>query len=280
MRVHQASFIGNLALAALVCAAAALTGTSTTGLSTVASVVAPPVNGQFDDQIGGVYPPAASVTIVDRDRTEKPATGKYNLCYINAFQTQDNEAAFWTGKHSDLLLKDGAGRPLNDPNWPDEYLLDTSTKAKRTAIAAIENGWIDGCAKAGFQAIDPDNLDTWSRSGGRLTPADNLALATLLADHAHAAGLAIAQKNASELGRAGRKEAGFDFVIAESCQVYDECDAYTKVYGSHVIEIEYTSNPRSAYTAACKARGKTVSIILRDQNLVAKGRSGYHYEAC
>jgi hypothetical protein len=280
MRVHQASFIGNLALAALVCAAAALTGGTTTGLSTVASVVAPPVNGQFDDQIGGAYPPASSVKIVDRDRTARPATGKYNLCYLNAFQTQDNEASFWTGKHPDLLLQDDAGRPVNDPNWPGEYLLDTSTKAKRTAIAAIENAWIDGCAAAGFQAVDPDNLDTWSRSGGRLTQADNLALATLLATHAHSAGLAIAQKNAAELGRAGKKQAGFDFAIAESCQVYNECSPYTRVYGSHVIEIEYTSNSRSAFTAACKARGKSISIILRDQNLVAKGRSGYHYKSC
>jgi hypothetical protein len=260
--------------------ATASTPNPATALATTApTVTPPPVNGRFDYQIGGAYSPASSVRIVDRDRTSTPVSGKYTICYVNSFQTQAAEASFWTGKHRNLLLK-YKGKYLIDPDWPDEYLLDTSTAAKRQSIAAIENGWIDGCRTKGFKAIEPDNLDSWTRSKKLLTKADNVALAVLLARHAHADGLAIAQKNTAELGTAGKTTVGFDFAIAEECQVYDECGSYTGPYGSHVIEIEYTDNPRSAYTTACAKQGKSISVILRDRDVVASGKSGYHYENC
>lgn len=244
-----------------------------------ATVSLPPVNGRFDYQIGGPYAPVASVAVISRDRHEQPVTGRYGICYVNAFQTQPQEAKFWTGKHPDLLLRRD-GKPLIDPDWPGEYILDTSTTAKRSAIAAIVGGWITGCARSGFQAVEPDNLDAWTRSKGLLTKADNVALATLLATRAHSVGLAIAQKNTSELGSSGRTKIGFDFAIAEECQVYDECAAYTNVYGARVIEIEYTDNPRKFYTRACAARGASIAVILRDRDVVAKGQPDYRYEAC
>lgn len=250
------------------------------GQAQAATVTLPPVNGQFDYQIGGTYTPLSSVAIVDRDRSAAPVSGKYNICYINAFQTQPGEASFWTGSHSDLLLKDSDGEYTIDPDWRDEYILDTSTQAKRDGIATIVNGWIDGCASAGFQAIEPDNLDTWTRFPSQLTKANNVALATLLAERAHLKGLAIAQKNNPELGSLGKNSAKFDFAIAEECQAYEECGEYTTPYSNNVIEIEYTDNPRSAYTAACAAQGQTVSVILRDRDVVAKGQSGYTYEYC
>ena len=259
--------------------AAALIG-SACGSAQAVSVTLPPVNGQFDYQIGGTYAPLASVAIVDRDRSAPAVSGKYNICYVNAFQTQPNEASFWTGSHSDLLLKNSKGAYVIDPDWPDEYILDTSTTAKRNAIAGIVNGWIDGCASAGYQAIEPDNLDSWTRSKNLLTKANNVSLATLLASHAHAKGLAIAQKNTADLGSTGKSTVKFDFAIAEECQEYDECGDYTDVYGNNVIEIEYTDNPRSAYTQACAAQGKTISVILRDRDVVAKGNSAYRYEYC
>src|SRR5205814_9247044 len=108
-----------------------------------------------------------------------------------------------------------------DPGW-NEQLLDTATPAKRTALAKIVGGWIARCGRDGFQAVEPDNLDSWSRSKHSLTIGDNLAFASLLAARAHGAGLAIAQKNAAGISRRGRR-AGFDFAIAEECQAYHEC---------------------------------------------------------
>ena len=205
----------------------------------------------------------------------------YDICYVNAFQTQPAERVGWETHHPGLVLKDSTGGFLHDPDWPGEDVLDTSTAANRAAIAAIEDPWLAGCAKAGFQAIEPDNLDSYTRTGAeKLTKADNVALAALLAAHAHSKGLAFAQKNDTDITAKDRAEVGFDFAIAEECGFYNECAAYTDLYGRHVIEIEYTDNGRSAYTKACAARGATLSIIYRDRDVLAKGQSGYHYEYC
>jgi hypothetical protein len=238
----------------------------------------PPANGRFDYQIGGPYTPDSSVQIVDRDRTDSPVPGKYNICYINAFQTQAEDVGWWRSRHAGLLLKK-SGRAVVDSAW-NEILLDTSTASRRRGLARIVGRWMDGCRKRGYQAVEPDNLDSYSRSKNVLTLADNKAYASLLIRHAHARGLAIAQKNTSELGRTG-KRLGFDFAIAEECNAYDECGAYTGAYGRRVYEIEYPDNGGMAnYDQACAARGSRISIIYRDRDVVPGGRSDYVYRAC
>ena len=238
-------------------------------------LVLPPLNGGLDYQLGGAYPPPAGVTIVSRDREAAPAAGLYNICYVNGFQIQPGEAAWWRANHDDLILKDGSGQPVIDPDW-NEMLIDTSTPAKRTAVAAIVGGWIDGCKQAGFDAIEIDNLDTFSRSGGRLTEAHNVAQMRLFADVTHAAGLPIAQKNAAEI--VGRKaDMGTDFVVSEECNRFSECDVYTGAYGDHVLVIEYR---RQDFTSGCSAWGGRLSIVLRDLNLVPRGSTGYVFDGC
>ena len=247
-------------------------------LAAAALVTAPPADAGFDYQIGGAYEPAADVGIVSRDRTEAPARGAYNVCYVNAFQTQPDAAGWWRREHPELILRK-QGRPVVDGFWK-ETLLDTSTAAKRRSLARIVGGWIDGCARDGFDAVEPDNYDTWTRSKGTLTRADNVAFARLLVRRAHRAGLAIAQKNAAELAGQGR-EIGFDFAIAEECQRYDECDAYTGEYGDLVIEIEYPdSGGRANFERACAERGARISIQYRDRDVVPRGRGGYVSERC
>jgi hypothetical protein len=238
----------------------------------------PPVGARPDYQLGGTYAPASGVRIVTRDRTAKPAPGRYGICYVNAYQTQPDEQATWRGANADLVLRDSAGRPVVDADW-GEQLLDTSTAAKRNRLAVIVGGWIDGCAKAGYRAVEPDNLDSWTRSKGLLTQAHNLAFAKLLIARAHSAGLAIAQKNAAETSGKARR-LGFDFAVAEECQVWKECGSYTRYYGRHVIEIEYSDQPKAAFTTACALRGRTISIVRRDRDLVAKGQSGYYARWC
>jgi hypothetical protein len=240
-----------------------------------AAVTLPPANAKFDYQIGAAYPPPAGVQVVSRDREAAPAAGLYNICYINAFQVQPSEVAWWQQNHDDLLLKDAQGDYVVDGGW-DEILLDTSTAAKRTGLAAVVNGWIDGCARAGYKAIEPDNIDSYDRSEGLLTIGNAVDYLKLLAPHAHTAGLAIGQKNTTDLGTSG-KNAGLDFAIAEECGRYSECGDYTGVYGNHVIDIEYTN---SAFTKACKAVGATISVVRRDVDVTAPGSRTYIYNAC
>lgn len=274
-----------------------------------AAITLPPANGTFDYQLGGAYPPADDVQVVSRDRTEQPVPGVYSICYVNLLQTQPDEpgqsttdppygtTAWWEQHHPDLLLRDADGELVLDDAW-GEALLDVRTPARRDALLAIQADWISGCADAGFDAVEPDNLDTHTRSAGLLTFAQTRAYLELVVPLAHAEGLAIAQKNTAGddgYGAIGDRfvgtdpPQGFDFAIAEECGVYEECEAYTAVYGDLVYEIEYTDDDppvtrdgvtRTAFAWACHDRGASISVLLRDRDLVPAGAPGYHVESC
>lgn len=237
-----------------------------------------PAGARFDYQIGGAYPPASDVRIVERDRSQRPVPGRFNVCYVNAYQAQSEQTGWWRRQHHDLLLRDRGGREVVDREW-DEVLLDIRTAAKRAALLRIVGAWIDDCARRGFQAVEPDNLDSYTRSAGLLTSSHAIAYAALLSARAHRDHLAVAQKNAAELA-GKRTSAGFDFAIAEECEVYRECGAYTERYGRAVLEIEYTDNGRAAFTRACRVRGADISVILRDRDVVPRGAPGYVNRYC
>jgi hypothetical protein len=228
----------------------------------------PPANALFDYQIGGSHPPPAGTGIVTRaHETKAPVPGLYNVCYINGFQAQSDDEDWWLRTHRELVLQSG-GRPVKDTEW-DELLLDTSTATRRAALAEVVGVWIDECHDAGFQAIEIDNLDSYGRSGGRLTEEQGVAYLRLLADRAHRLGLAVGQKNAPEL--AGRRGAlGTDFAVAEDCNRYDECDAFTRSYGDHVLVVEYQ---RSAFVKGC-TRWPQLSIVLRDEAVSTRTQPG------
>lgn len=244
------------------------------------AVSPPPVDASVDYQLGGAYAPAAGVTVVTRDVTSTPSPGRYGICYINAFQTQPGTRSWWAANHPSLLLRDAEGRLVADPDWPDETLLDTSTSAKRRELLAVADIWLARCAATGFRAVEPDNLDSWTRSRGRLTMRNNAGFAAALVAHGHARGLAVAQKNDVDM-LALRSVTRFDFAVVEECQVYAECSAYTKVYGRHVIEIEYSdAGGRANFQKACAARGSQISIVYRDRDLVVRGKPGYVFATC
>lgn len=237
----------------------------------------PPPGAALDYQLGGAYDPVDAVGIVVRDREAQPADGLYSICYVNGFQTQPGELGLWP---EEVLLRDDDGQPLVDPSWPDEVLLDSSTAEKRDAIVAIVAPWIQGCADAAYAAVEFDNLDSFTRSDGALTVADNTALARALVTVAHEAGLAAGQKNAAELSATLRTEAGFDFAVAEECVAYDECASYTAVYGEHVLAIEYPDTLTTPFADACADPHTPASVVLRDRDLVTPDDPGYVFELC
>jgi hypothetical protein len=297
---------------------------TTTAGGSGGTVTLPTANAQFDYQIGGSYTPLASVGVVSRDRLVAPAAGKYNVCYVNLMQTQPDEdgqsptnppygtTQWWKNNHFSALLPDeSTSDPTDvvvDAEW-DEVVFDLRTPAKRAALLAIQTAWLDDCAADGYDAIEPDNLDTYTRSvdaaGTQMMDfADNVAYLKLVVPYAHSIGLAVAQKNVNSefadwedaTGRDGldfvdtvTPAQGFDFAIAEECQAYKECDQYTDVYGDLVYEIEYTDNnpnqtiggvKKRAYAWACQDRGPTMSVILRDRDVTPSGSGQYHYEWC
>jgi hypothetical protein len=271
--------LAGTALAA-VALAACVAGSLTSSGQAAAAFELPPVNAVLDYQLGAAYTPPQGVNLVTRDSTAGIAPGIYNICYVNGFQTQPGDRNVWLNQRGHLILKDSSGKPIIDPNWPDEFLLDTSTSAKRTELAGIIGGTIDQCATKGFKAVEVDNLDSYLRSKGKLSVNNNLAYAKLLADRSHSRGLAIGQKNSAEQAERGRSEVGFDFAVSEECHRWEECSSYSDVYDAHVMDIEYTDDLRGTFEDVCNDPDTPVTTTLRDRYLVGPGQSGYAFDHC
>ncbi|CAM04721.1 secreted protein [Saccharopolyspora erythraea NRRL 2338] len=239
-----------------------------------------PVGAAADYQLGGPYPPPVGTGVVVRDSSAAPAPGVYNICYVNAFQTQPEERDMWLREHDDLVLTGDDGGPVIDENWPDELLVDTSTEDNRRRLAEIVGRTIRSCAATGFDAVEIDNLDSYSRSNEKLTAHDNLALAAELGRIAHESGLLIGQKNSAELSERAKQEAGFEFAVAEECSRYAECAEYAAVYGDRVIDIEYTDNLAAPLAQVCTRPERPRSMMVRDRQLVEVGAEEYFYLRC
>jgi hypothetical protein len=246
-------------------------GPTNPGAGTPATAVTlPPEGTGFDYQLGGAYSPPEGTGIVVRDSTAEPEPGIYSVCDVNGFQTQPGEEEEW----DDLVLVVD-GEAVVDPDWPDEVLLDSGSETQRQEIAERLAPVITGCAEAGFDAVEFDNLDSYTRSRGALTLEDNLELARLLGDEARNLGLAVAQKNTPE---AGAQSADlFDFAITEDCGAFDECDAYSDAYAV-VLDIEYATGEE--FADLCAAGAVPATAIRRDLGLVAASAEGYEFERC
>lgn len=247
-----------VALAALACLVPLLGAAP----ATAADRTPLPVGTDWDYQLGGARPVPPRVGVVLRDRKATPVRGRYNICYVNGFQTQPDEKRFWRKRPRLILQKNG--RPVVDSGW-GEKLLDIRTPTKRRTLARIMGRWMNRCARDGFDAVELDNLDSFSRSRHLLRPRHATAYARLLTRRAHRAGLAVAQKNWA--GFDGRR-VGFDFAVAESCARWHECDAYTSHYGRRVLMVEYR---RKDFRRACRTQGDRHAVVRRDRALARHG---------
>ena len=280
MRARRRSGVVVAALAALASLTACADG------SPASAPQLPPTSGVFDYQLGGVSDRVDSgdglveIDVVVRDATAEPLEGAYSVCYVNGFQTQPGDER-WLDR-PELLLRDAGTGPVTDPAWPDEYILDPSTADQRAGILELIGPVIDGCAADGFDAVEIDNLDTWTRFDG-IDEDGAHALAAAYVERAHRAGLAIAQKNAAEIAPVARDELGFDFAVTEECGAWAECAAYTEVYGDHVLQIEYPDSLADSsltFAEVCDQPDRAPLAILRDRDLVAAGGAEHLYDAC
>ncbi len=248
----------------------------------------PPTDGVLDYQLGAAYDEVdvgdgpVRPDVVVRDATAAPLPGAYSVCYVNGFQTQPGETDRWLDGHEDLLLHDADGTLVVDPDWPDEHVLDPSTPEQRDGILAILGAVVTGCADAGFDAVELDNLDTWTRFDA-IDEDGAHALARAYVDLAHDAGLAVAQKNAAEIATVAHDDLGFDLAVTEECAVFDECAAYTDVYGDHVLQVEYPDALAAAgltFDDVCARDDRPPLTVLRDRDLVGPDDPGYAYASC
>lgn len=237
------------------------------------AVEAPPAGAGLDYQLGGSYPPPDGVGTVVRQYDDDPEPGLYSVCYVNAFQTEaepdgPDGADSWPAE----VVWDA-----EDPMWPGEHPIDLSTPQLRDLAAAFVTERLQRCAEAGFDAVELDNLDTYERyPGAPWDRDDTIAYATSLVRVATGLGLAVGQKNTTDLLDAA-PEIGFTFAVVEECGEFDECEAFAAGYGDHVLAVEYTA---TGLAAACVALDGAASVVRRDLDLVEPGEPGYLRATC
>jgi len=215
----------------------------TVSMSPAAGWAAPSFPGPdgltWDIQLAAVdLEPLPDVAVIELDGDEATAAdvaalheqGVTVICYFNA--------GAWEEWRDDADRYPGEIVGEAYPGWEGERFVDIRAL---DILGPILEARFDTCAGKGFDAVDPDNVDTYQAgSGFDLTQADQLRFNRWLAEEAHLRGLAIGQKNVPDL--AAVLVDAFDFAVTEDCLVDGWCDAMRPYAdaGKPVLMVEYT----------------------------------------
>ncbi len=133
--------------------------------------------------------------------------------------------------------------------WPGELWLDVRPSGPNYAkLQSIMLARFQVCQQKGFDAVEPDNLDSYENDPGFSTSAaDQLAYNEWLATTVHSLGLGIFQKN--DLDQAQTLEPYFDGILDEECNKYSECSTLAP----------YTAASKPAWDAEYQEDGETTA---------------------
>jgi hypothetical protein len=161
--------------------------------------------------------------------------------------------------------------------WPGELWLDVRPSGPSyAALQSIMLARFKVCQQKGFDAVEPDNIDSYQNNPGfSTTAADQLAYNRWLATTVHGLGLAIFQKN--DLDQVSALEPFFDGILDEECNKYSECSALAPYTAAHkpVWDAEYKEDGES--TAAFCPGDMTAGIVGA---LFALNLDGSLFEPC
>jgi endo-alpha-1,4-polygalactosaminidase (GH114 family) len=166
----------------------------------------------------------------------------------------------------DLLPKEIVGKVY--PEWPDEKWLDIRQPEKLKPWLTSRFNMI---IKKGFDAIEPDNLDSYdNETGFPITIDDTKRYCDYLIQLAHANGLSIGQKNVPDLSNEYASK--FDWILTEDAFEQgwqDQVKEYI-VLNKPVFAVEYTDNTsqQTFDNSICpKAKALGYYAILKHRDL-------------
>ncbi|MFD7717473.1 endo alpha-1,4 polygalactosaminidase [Streptomyces sp. NPDC059814] len=186
------------------------------------------LSGRLDTAVDA---PVYDIDGFDRDAAQVAALhrkGRKVICYLST--------GAWEEFRPDA--DDFPAAVLGRSNgWAGERWLDI----RRTEVLEpLMETRIAMCAKKGFDAVEPDNMDGYrNRTGFPLTAAHQLRYNRLIARVAHRHGLAVGLKN--DLPQIPQLVGDFDFAVNEQCAQYEECEELTPFVkaGKAVFHVEY-----------------------------------------
>ncbi|MGH2549135.1 MAG: endo alpha-1,4 polygalactosaminidase [Thermomicrobiales bacterium] len=219
-----------------------------------------------DSNVGEILP--VEVYDLDGFETTKQTVERLHergikvICYIDAGTRED-----WR-PDADQYPDEIIGNSWDE--WEGERYVDIR---RIDLLAPILEARLDMCAEKGFDAVDPDNMDTvWADTGFSLTEQDQIAFNRWIATTAHERGLAVGQKNVAEL--TNHLVDVFDFAVSEDCLVDGWCDQLNPYIaaGKPVFAIEYTDQDVD-FEAMCAVFAKSgFSGVLKHRDLDAWAR--------
>jgi hypothetical protein len=165
------------------------------------------------------------------------ALGQHVICYVDVGSWESFRPDAGAFPRSVLGRGDG---------WPGERWLDVR---RRSVLEPIMTARLRMCARKGFDAVEPDNVDGYTNpTGFPLTAADQLRYNEWVADEVHKLGMAVLQKNDPD--QAAALEPHFDGALDEQCNQYSECGSFAPYVraGKPVLNAEYR---RSLYPRFC-----------------------------
>jgi hypothetical protein len=157
------------------------------------------------------------------------AAGRHVICYIDVGTYEPGRPDSGSFPSS-VIGSDVQG-------WPGEKWLDVR---QLKVLAPIMTARFQMCARKGFDAVEPDNIDGYTNSPGfPISAQDQLNYDEWVANAVHSLGMAVLQKN--DPGQAAAMEPYFDGVLDEQCNEYSECSSFLPYLaaGKPVLNAEY-----------------------------------------
>ncbi len=182
------------------------------------------------------------------------ARGVYVICYV--------DAGTWESWRPDATRYPRAllGRPNG---WPGERWLDIR---RLSTLLPILDARVRACARAGFNAVEFDNVDGYQNSTGfALSARDQLRFNESLAVMAHRFGLAAGLKN--DVDQVSVLDVLFDFGVDEQCVAYHQCGPLRGFLerGRPVYDVEY----RGTTASLCSSIPRGLTVIVKSLALTS-----------
>lgn len=169
------------------------------------------------------------------------AAGKKAVCYIDVGTWED-----WRDDRDDFppaRLGNYLDAPFNTERWLDVRPLPSDPDYLK--IQSIMTARFTQCRDKGFDAVEPDNMDSAYQGGPvggwTISPEQQLAYNIWVADTVHGLGLAVFQKN--DLNQTADLVSHFDGILNEECHRFSgDCDYLAPYLAAHkpVWNAEYS----------------------------------------
>jgi hypothetical protein len=169
--------------------------------------------------------------------------GKRAICYIDVGTYEQGRSD--SSRFPASVLGSGV------EGWPGERWLDVRRLA---VLKPIMTARLQMCRRKGFDAVEPDNIDSYENNPGfPIIAAQQLTYDRWVAGQVHSLGMAVFQKNDGE--QTPQLESHFDGALTEQCNQYRECDSFRAYLraGKPVLNAEYGSS--GAFCAADNRAG-------------------------